>query len=85
MNNHIPVCCYATSIEKSGNHVFTCSNIFEHVAKGLYFSGYAFMTVNNENKLLLHKSYLIQWAANCFTVANTAAYIKMIFYLETLH
>ena len=33
-----------------------CSNKDKHVAKEPYFKVYAFMTVNNENKLLCYES-----------------------------
>ena len=57
MNNHIIACCYGTSTNKFENHVFKCSNKNKHVAKEPYFKVYAFMTVNNENKLLHYESY----------------------------
>ena len=56
-NNHITACCYGTSTKKFENHVFKCSNKDKHVAKEPYFKVYAFMTVNNENKLLYYESY----------------------------
>ena len=58
MNNHITACCYGTSTNKCDNHVFKCINKNDHVAKEPYFKVYAFMTVNNENKLLCYESYL---------------------------
>ena len=58
MNNHITVCRYGTSTDKFDNHVFKCINKNDHVAKEPYFKVYAFMTVNNENKLLCYESYL---------------------------
>ena len=58
MNNHITACRYGTSTNKSDNHVFKCSNKNERVAKEPYFKVYAFMTVNNKNKLLCYGSYL---------------------------
>ena len=58
MNNHITACCYGTSTNKFDNHVFKCINKNDHVAKEPYFKVYAFMTVNNENKLLCYESYL---------------------------
>ena len=58
MNNHITACRYGTSSDKFDNHVFICSNKNEHVTKEPYFKVYAFMTVNNENKLLCYESYL---------------------------
>ena len=57
MNNHITACCYGTSTNKFENHVFKCSNKNKHVGKEPYFKVYAFMTVNNENKLLHYESY----------------------------
>ena len=57
MNNHITACRYGTPIDKFDNHVFKCSNKNDHVAKEPYFKVYAFMTVNNENKLLCYESY----------------------------
>ena len=57
MNNHIRACRYRTSTDKYDNHVFKCSsNKDKHVAKEPYFKVYAFMTVNNENKLLCYES-----------------------------
>ena len=57
--NHITARCYVTSSDKFDNHVFKCSNENAHVVKEHYFKVYAFMTVNNENKLCyescLHK------------------------------
>ena len=38
--------------------VLYVANKNEHVAKEPYFKVYAFMTVNNENKLLCYESYL---------------------------
>ena len=58
MNNHITACRYGTSTDKFDNHVFKCINKNDHVAKEPYFKIYAFMTVNNENKLLCYESYL---------------------------
>ena len=58
MNNCKTVSHHRTSANKSGNHVFKCSNKNKHAAKELYFKVYAFMAVNNENKLLCRKSYL---------------------------
>ena len=58
MSNHITACRYGTSTDKFDNHVFKCSNNNENVAKEPYFKVYAFMTVNNENKLLCYESYL---------------------------
>ena len=59
MNNHITACHYETSTDKFEDHVFKCSNENEHVAEKPYFKVYAFLTVNNENKLCyefyLHK------------------------------
>ena len=46
------------SIKGKYNHVFKCINKNDHVAKEPYFKVYAFMTVNNENKLLCYESYL---------------------------
>ena len=51
MNNHITACCYGTSTNKYDNHVFKCRDKDKHVAKKPFFKVYAFMTVNNENKL----------------------------------
>ena len=91
MNNHITACCYGKSTDKYDNHVFKCINKNDHVAKEPYFKVYAFMTANNENKLLCYKlTYikwdLIQWTANCLTLIATAAvYIKTICIIETLH
>ena len=58
MNNHITACGYGTSTDKFDNHVFKYSNKNENVAKEPYFKVYAFMTVNNENKLLCYESCL---------------------------
>ena len=59
MNNHITACRYGTSTNKSDHHVFTFSiNKNDHVPKEPYFKVYAFMTVNNENKLLCYESYI---------------------------
>ena len=58
MNNHITACRYGTSTDKFDNHVFKCSSKNEHVAKEPYVKVYAFMTVNNENKLLCYESCL---------------------------
>ena len=58
MNNHITACRYRTSTDKFANHIFKCINKNDYVAKEPYFKVYAFMTVNNENKLLCHESYL---------------------------
>ena len=58
INNDITACRYGTSTDKFDNHVFKCSNKNKHVAKKPYFKVYAFMTVNNENKLLCYESYL---------------------------
>ena len=43
---------------KFDNHLFKCSNKNKPVAKKPNFKVYAFMTVNNENKLLCYESYL---------------------------
>ena len=58
MNNRITACCYRISTDKSDNHVFKCSNKNKYVFKEPYFKVYAFMAVNNENKLLCYESYL---------------------------
>ena len=58
MNNHITACRYGTSTDKFDNHVFKCSNKDKHVAKEPYFKVFAFMTVNNENKLPCYEYYL---------------------------
>ena len=58
MDNHITACSYGTSTDKFDNHVFKCSYKNDHVVKERYFKVYAFMTVNNESKLLRYKSYL---------------------------
>ena len=58
MNNYKTASHHRTSANKFDNHVFKCSNKNKHVAKELYFKVYAFMAVNNENKLLCHESYL---------------------------
>ena len=58
MNNHITACRYGTSTDKFDNHVFKCINENDHVAKEPYFKVYAFMTVNNTNKLSCYESYL---------------------------
>ena len=60
MNNHISACRHGRSKDKFDNHVFKCSNQKGHVAKEPYFKIYAFMTVNNESKLLSYESYLHQ-------------------------
>ena len=52
MNNYMTAFCYGTSTDKFDNHVFKCSNKNERVANEPYFEVYAFMIVNNENKLL---------------------------------
>ena len=74
ISNHITACRYGTSINY---HVFKYSNKNEHVAKEPYVKVYAFMTVNNENKLLCYESYLPK-NANSFTIFIAAVYIKMI-------
>ena len=56
MNNHITAYRYGTSTDKFDSHVFKCINKNDHVAKEPYFKVYAFMTVNNENKLLCYES-----------------------------
>ena len=53
MNNNITACHYGTSTEKFDNHVFKSINQNNNVNKEHYFKGFAFMAVNNENKLLL--------------------------------
>ena len=58
MNNHITAYRYGTSTDKFDSHVFKCINKNDHVAKELYSKVYAFMTVNNKNKLLCYESYL---------------------------
>ena len=58
MNNHITACRYGTSTDKFDNHVFKCITKNDHVAKEPYFKVYAFMTANNEIKLLCDESYL---------------------------
>ena len=58
ISNHITACRYGTSINKFDNHVFKYSNKNEHVAKEPYVKVYAFMTVNNQNKLSRYESYL---------------------------
>ena len=58
MNIHITECRYGTSTDTFDNDVFKYSNKNQHVAKEPYFKIYAFMTVNNENKLLCYESYL---------------------------
>ena len=58
MNNHITACRCRTSTVKFDNHVFKCNNKNEYGAKEPYFKVYAFMTVNNKNKLLCYESYL---------------------------
>ena len=58
INNHITACRYGTSTNKFGNHLFKCSNKNEHGTKETFFKVYAFMTVNNKNKLLCYESYL---------------------------
>ena len=58
MNNHITACRYGTSTVKFDNGVFKYSHKHKHVAKEPYFKIYAFMTINNENKLLPYESYL---------------------------
>ena len=58
MNNQITECRYGTSTTKFDNHVFKCSYKNDHVVKERYFEVYAFMTVNNESKLLRYESYL---------------------------
>ena len=52
MNNYMTACRYGASTDKFDNHVFKCSNKNERVTKEPYFKVYAFMIVNNENKLL---------------------------------
>ena len=44
---------YGTSTEKFDNHVFKSINKNNNVNKEPYFKVFAFMAVNNENKLLL--------------------------------
>ena len=46
--------------DKFDNHILKCSNKNVHVTKESYFKVYAFMTVNNENKLLCYESYLFK-------------------------
>ena len=58
MNNQITAYSCRASIDKFDNHVFKCSNKNKRVAKKPYFKVYAFMTVNNENKLLCYESDL---------------------------
>ena len=58
MNNHITACHCETSTDKFEYHVFKCINKNDHAAKEPCFKVYAFMTVNNENKLLYYESYL---------------------------
>ena len=53
MNNEITARHYGTSTEKFDNHVFKSINQNNNVNKEHYFKGFAFMAVNNENKLLL--------------------------------
>ena len=57
MNNHITACRYGTPTNKFDHHVFKCSNKDQHTAKEIYFKVYAFMIVNNKNKLLSYESY----------------------------
>ena len=78
MNTHLTAGRYGTFTNKFDNHVFKCSNSNknEHVAKEPYFKVYAFITVNNENKLLCYETYIkwdsIQRTANCFVVIAAA-------------
>ena len=51
-------CCYGTSNDQFDIHDLEYGNKILRVAKELYFK--AFMTVNKENKLLLHEFY-IKW------------------------
>ena len=57
-NNHITACCYGTSTNKFDNHIFKCSSKNESVVKEPYSKVYAFLIVNNENKLLCSEFYL---------------------------
>ena len=66
MNSRITAWRYETSTDKFHNHVFKCSNKEKHVAKEPYFKVYAFMTVNNENKLLLWTLHKMEFdTMNC--------------------
>ena len=58
MNNHITASRHGIFTDKFSNNIFKCSNKNDHVTKEPYFKVYAFMTVNNENKLLCYESYL---------------------------
>ena len=83
MNNHITACRHGTSTGKSENHVFKCSDKNEHAGKKPYFKVYAFLTVDDENKLLCYESYLHKIGVdtvNCFTVITAAFYIKVFSY-----
>ena len=46
------LCCYWTFTKKIVNHIFQYGNKNDHIAKEPYFKVNAFMTVNNENKVL---------------------------------
>ena len=58
MNYHITAYRYGTSTDKFDSHAFKCSNKNEHVAKEPHLKVYAFLTVNNENKLLCYEFYM---------------------------
>ena len=90
MNNHITTYQYGKFTATFDNHIFQCNNKNERVAKKLYFKVYAFITINNENKLLCYGSYLHKMGFDrvncyCFTVIIAAVYIKKICIVETLY
>ena len=51
MNNHIPACRYRTFTDKFDNHVLNVVIRTNMLPRNLILKFYAFMTVNNENKM----------------------------------
>ena len=58
INHCITACRYGIFTDKFENYVSKFSHKNEHVTIETYFVIYAYMKVNNENKLLFQKSYL---------------------------
>ena len=89
MNNDITTHRYRPSNVTFDNYVIHYNNKSEHVAKELCFKVYAFISINNENKLLCYESYLHKMGFDtmnccCFFVIIAVVYIKMICIVETL-
>ena len=90
MNNHIIACRYGASTDKFDNHVFKCSSKNDSVPRKFILKVMLlWQSIMKINCYVMNHTYikcdLIQWTANCFTIISTAACIKMICHIETLH